>query len=153
MHLERTGVVQPRQPGSQAPPPSRQPFTGSPAGRRAWWAANCLGRGVPQMDWLTTRLQEGKGWLDALLSAPKLRFDESLRSRLPDRHGIYAISTAKVTHGEFLRVGRTKTAGDGLRQRIYQNHLMGNQKGNLRRQLVRDGKCSNLEQTKTWIRE
>jgi hypothetical protein len=104
------------------------------------------------MDWLTTRLQEGKGWLEALLSAPKLRFDESIRSKLPERHGVYAISTLNAPLGVFLRAGRTRTAGDGLRQRLYQNHLMGSQKGNLRWQLVRDGQCGALEETKPWIR-
>ncbi len=105
------------------------------------------------MDWLATRLKEGKGWFDALLSSPKLRFDESLRSKLPERHGIYAISIGNAAPGVFLRAGRTKTAGDGLRQRIYNNHFMGNQKGNLRQQLVNDGRCANLDQTKPWIRE
>lgn len=108
---------------------------------------------MTRMEWLATRLEEGKSWFDALISSPKLRFDESLRSRLPEQHGVYAISILNATLGVFLRAGRTKTAGDGLRQRIYQNHFMGNQSGNLRQQLVKDGRCVNLDQTKPWIRE
>jgi hypothetical protein len=48
---------------------------------------------------------------------------------------------------EFLR-----TTG-GLRQRIYQNHLMGNQKGNLRSQLIADGTCLDFERAKAWIQQ
>lgn len=50
-----------------------------------------------------------------------------------------------------LRAGRASGAG-GLRQRIYQNHLMGNQSGNLRAQLVRAGRCESLDEAKDWIR-
>ena len=51
--------------------------------------------------------------------------------------------------GDFLRAGRS---GD-LRRRIYQNHLMGKQQGNLRSQLVGHSVCSDLEEAKQWIRE
>ncbi len=105
------------------------------------------------MDWLVPRLDEGKGWFDALLTSPKLLFDESLRSKLPEGHGIYAISMRNATPGDFLRAGRTKTAKGGLRQRIYQNHFMGDQDGNLRKQLLRTGRCAKLEETKPWIQE
>lgn len=50
-----------------------------------------------------------------------------------------------------VRAGRTKGAG-GLCQHIYQNHLMGNQSGNLRAQLVRAGWCASLDEAKEWIR-
>ena len=101
------------------------------------------------MDWLTERLEGNRKILDQLLSAPKLPFDDSLRSRLPERSGLYAISIKDAQPSEFLRAGRTK----GLRQRVYQNHLMGDQKGNLRNQLVQDGECSDLDNAKEWIRE
>lgn len=83
------------------------------------------------MDWLTKRPEEGRQILDQLLSAPRLPFDQSLRSHLPERHGLYAISVKHALPGEFLRAGRTVRAAGGLRQRVYQNHLMGDQKGNL----------------------
>jgi hypothetical protein len=103
--------------------------------------------------WTDERLQAGKRILDALLSSPKLPFDETIRAKLSEEHGIYAIYIKSAAPGEILRAGRTKTAIGGLRQRVYQNHLMGNQSGNLRAQLVRDGVCSDSEQAKAWIRQ
>ena len=50
---------------------------------------------------------------------------------------------------EVLHVGE----GGDLKQRIYQNHLMGDQEGNLRKKLVRLGKCKTMEETKDWIRD
>jgi len=105
------------------------------------------------MDWLDERLDLAKLTLETLLSATRLPFDESLRARLPEAHGIYAISVKDANPGTFLRAGRTKSAVGGLRQRIYQNHLMGDQKGNLRAQLVNDGQCKDLDHAKAWIRE
>ena len=84
------------------------------------------------MDWLTERMKECERILHDLLSAPKLPFDEALRSQLPEQPGIYAIYVKAAPPGKVLRAGRTKSALGGLRQRIYQNHLMGNQLGNLR---------------------
>jgi len=104
------------------------------------------------MDWLTTRFDEMRRKLDELLLCPKLPFDESLRSKLPEQGGIYAIYKRDAGQGEVLRAGRTKTAAAGLRQRIYQNHLMGNQSGNLRSQLVRDKVCTDIEEAKAWVR-
>ena len=101
------------------------------------------------MDWISDRIEEGRLKLQQLLSAPKMGFDDTLRSKLPTQHGLYIISGRDSS---ILRSGRTNTAGDGLRQRIYQNHFMGDQRGNLRYQLVRDSICSSLEETKPWIR-
>ena len=105
------------------------------------------------MDWASDRLNEGKTILDKLLSSSPIPFDETIRSRLPAQHGIYAITVKGASHGDTLRAGRTKTASEGLRQRIYQNHLMGRQNGNLRAQLVRDSICANMEEAKHWIRK
>ncbi len=74
---------------------------------------------------------------------------ESIRSKLPDKPGLYAISEKSACAGEFLRAGRTDEGG--LRQRIYQNHLMGSQKGNLPQQLIGDGVCQDLNGAKAWI--
>ena len=63
------------------------------------------------MDWLTERLEGNRKILDELLSAPKLPFDESLRSRLPERPGLYAICIKDAQPGEFLRAGRTRCGG------------------------------------------
>ena len=105
------------------------------------------------MDWVAERLDQCRRVLDELLKAPKLSFDETLRSKLPERHGLYAIYVKEAPPGDVLRAGRTKSAAGGLRQRTYQNHLMGNQQGNLRSQLVRDGQCRDLDEAKVWIRE
>lgn len=104
------------------------------------------------IEWINVRLEEQRKLVDQLLSAPKLPFDDSWRSKLPDKHGLYAISVKNAPAGEFLRAGRTISAAGGLRQRIYQNHLMGDQPGNLRAQLVKDKCCSDNQQAKTWIR-
>lgn len=104
-------------------------------------------------NWLTERLEKHKEFVDQLIGSPELPFDASLRSKLPERQGLYAIRIRSSAASHYLRAGRTKTAFGGLRQRVYQNHFMGDQQGNLRSQLVRDGRCSSLEDTKAWIRE
>jgi hypothetical protein len=103
--------------------------------------------------WLNQRFGETQPIIDQLLSSPMLAFDQHLRSALPEQHGIYAIRVKEAKTGEFLRAGSTKTASGGLRQRIYQNHLMGDQEGNLRSQLVNDGVCEDLVKAKRWIQD
>jgi hypothetical protein len=100
------------------------------------------------MDWVEQRIGEAKSVLDRLLSAPRLSFDETLHSRLPDSKGLYAIHVEDEPAGQILRAGRTDT---GLRQRVYKNHLMGDQAGNLRAQLVKEGACADLVEAKAWI--
>ncbi|MGH9469709.1 MAG: hypothetical protein ACRD1N_05125 [Terriglobia bacterium] len=104
-------------------------------------------------NWLIESLDWAKLILGRLLDAPKLHFDITLRSRLPETHGIYAISLMDAPPGAYLRAGRTNSAAGGLRQRVYQNHLMGDQKDNLRAQLAKDGQCPDLDHAKIWIRE
>jgi hypothetical protein len=101
------------------------------------------------MGWLTERVGELTRIVERLLSSPELLFDSSLRSNLPEEPGLYAIYVREA--GEYIRAGRADAAG-GLRQRVYQNHFMGDQEGNLRSQLVRSGRCSSLEDAKSWIR-
>ncbi|MFA4964865.1 MAG: hypothetical protein WC709_04410 [Thermoleophilia bacterium] len=100
---------------------------------------------------LGARLARLEGDLERLLSAPVLRFDERCRSSLPEDHGIYRIFDPLRPHVT-VRAGRTKTAAGGLRQRVYQNHLMGDQRGNLCPQLVRAGLCSDLGAAKQYVR-
>ena len=97
-------------------------------------------------------MAERRQVLEKLLAAPGLPFDSRLRSSLPERPGVYVIYVVGAPAGEVLRAGRTKGA-EGLRQRIYQNHLMGNQRGNLRAQLVRGRECLDLQSAKIWIQE
>jgi hypothetical protein len=103
------------------------------------------------MDTFQQRVEELKGVLDSLLAATPHSFDQSLRSNLPEEPGLYMIFTSGNGPEEVLRAGRTSGAG-GLRQRVYQNHLMGDQSGNLRAQLVRAQVCRDLIEAKTWVR-
>ncbi|SRR6266508_2627356 len=103
------------------------------------------------MDWLDARIAEGRSFVERLLTADEHAFAAGLRAALPERPGLYAITEKTAQPGDVLRAGRARGKG-GLRQRIYMNHFMGNQAGNLRSQLVRDGICSSLDETKPWIR-
>lgn len=114
----------------------------------AFWRQHVESPSVDQR--YAQRVAEGMGWVDKLVSAEAVAIDSALRSRLPEVPGIYAFSRIGQATS-VVRAGRTKGAG-GLRQRIYQNHLMGNQSGNLRAQLVREGWCASLNEAKEWIR-
>jgi len=103
------------------------------------------------MDWEAIRTKELEDLLDHLISSPKHPFDGHLRSLLPDLPGLYVISVKGNEEGEYLRAGRTDEGG--LRQRVYGNHLMGDQKGNLRQQLTAKGICNDLESAKKWMQE
>ncbi len=101
---------------------------------------------------IAARLKTLESQLAQLLSSPVIRFDDGCRGALPEAHGIYRIfDPTKPDHT--VRAGRTKTAAGGLRQRVYRNHLMGNQAGNLRAQLVADRTCADLETAKSHIRK
>lgn len=103
------------------------------------------------MDSFEQHVEELKRLLDRLLAATPCYFDESLRSNLPEEPGLYVIFTRTNGLEEVLHAGRTSGAG-GLRQRVYQNHLMGNQSGNLRAKLVAGKICKGLREAKTWVR-
>jgi len=89
------------------------------------------------------RLSQARSRLIAMITSEPLLFDSSLRSRLPNKHGLYRIYFADDPGGT-IRAGRTKRAASGLQQRVYQNHYKGNQPGNTRQQLVRSGRCPDL---------
>jgi hypothetical protein len=101
-------------------------------------------------NWMEERRAALQRTLEELLRTPLIRFDEQLRSKLPPVQGIYAISMIGATPAEFLRAGKADVS---LRQRIYQNHYMGDQSGNLRQQLIKEGLCTVMAETKPWIRE
>jgi len=101
---------------------------------------------------IAARISALKSQLEQLLNSPAIPFNDHCRNELPERHGIYRIFDP-TKPDETVRAGRTKTAAGGLRQRVYQNHLMGNQDGNLRAQLVADGVCPDPETAKRFIRE
>lgn len=90
-----------------------------------------------------------KAMLCQLLAGPEIPFATLMPSHLPSHTGIYAIRAIDSLPSEFLRAGRTDVS---LRSRIYGQHLMGDQEGNLRNQLVVAGISSNMAAAKTWIR-
>ena len=101
---------------------------------------------------IAARLRALESQLAQFLGSPIIRFDDRCHSALPEAHGVYRIIDP-TKPDETVRAGRTKTTAGGLRQRVYQNHLMGNQAGNLRAQLVAAGVCTDLEAAKRLIRE
>ena len=109
-------------------------------------------RPIQQIQWLSHRLRQMETKLTRLLVSEPIKFDERCRSSLPEEHGVYRIFDP-LSPDQTVRAGRTKTAVGGLRQRVYQNHLMGDQAGNLRSQLVDGRRCGNLEEAKGNIRD
>jgi len=89
--------------------------------------------------------------LAQLLNRPAIKFDRNCRHALPETQGVYRIFDPDAPN-DTMRAGRTNGAAEGLRQRVYQNHLMGNQPGNLRAQLVNGKVCEGLEAAKEYIR-
>jgi len=98
---------------------------------------------------LCTRIEEMKVKLREFLDSTPIAF-ASTPAAFPASPGIYRIFDP-VEPAHTIRAGRA-TTGHGLRQRLYVNHLMGNQPGNLRSQLVADGVCENIDAAKTYIR-
>ena len=85
--------------------------------------------------------------LSLLLSADSVSYSDVTPRIFPEAPGIYVICDRA---GFVLRAGKTSAT---LRQRLYQNHLMGSQDGNLPAQLVGSGTCTSLSDAKEWIRK
>ncbi|MDF1597614.1 MAG: hypothetical protein P1T08_16165 [Acidimicrobiia bacterium] len=113
-----------------------------------FWRAHVKGQASDRP--YNQRAIEGMAWVERLMAAEPVLLDAGVRGRLPELPGIYAFSSIGQP-SEVVRAGRASGSG-GLRQRVYQNHLMGNQSGNLRAQLVRAGRCDSLDVAKQWIR-
>jgi hypothetical protein len=101
---------------------------------------------------LDTRVLQLREQLCQLIDSPSLRFDKKLRSNLPEKQGIYRIFVENEPQAT-LRAGRTKSASNGLRQRVYQNHFQGDQLGNLRGQMVGNGRCKDLKAAKQYLKD
>lgn len=84
--------------------------------------------------------------LAELVASPFVPFCDLTPSRLPDEPGVYCITDGE---GVVLRAGRT--IRQSLRDRLYRNHLMGTQPGNLGAQLVRAG-VGSRQTIRGWIR-
>jgi hypothetical protein len=87
--------------------------------------------------------------LEKLLGSNPISYSTATPSSFPDQKGIYIISS---NDGQILRAGKTGLGNAKLRQRLYSNHLMGSQGGNLPAQLVGSRECSSLLEAKDWIR-
>ena len=92
-------------------------------------------------------------YVEALVSSEPYRFDENLESMLPSQPGIYRIFENGAGWTSSLLVGRTRTATDELRYRIYQNQYTGNQKSNIKAQLVKSGRFKDQDEAKTYLEE
>jgi excinuclease UvrABC nuclease subunit len=90
--------------------------------------------------------------LKNLLSAKSFSFDHKLRAALPNKPGIYRISEHGANWDSSLRIGRTKSAQKGLQQRVYQNHYMGDQTGNIKAQLVVARRFNTQDEAKAYLR-
>lgn len=102
-------------------------------------------------DSIEARLVRLESELRSLLNSVALPFDDKISSALPKKVGIYRIFDPRKP-AETVRAGRTNTAAGGLHQRVYKNHLMGSQKGNLRAQLIRSGeRACDLAAAKQYI--
>jgi hypothetical protein len=88
--------------------------------------------------------------VEQLLDQTPIPYRTATPSSFPETKGVYVIVSSQ---GEVIRAGKTGEKNATFRQRLYQNHLMGDQAGNLRKQLVESGQCSSLETAKDWIRE
>lgn len=100
---------------------------------------------------IASNMRELEAHLSRLLAAPVIKFDRGCCGALPETHGVYRIFHPDLP-AVTIRAGRTKTAAGGLRQRVYKNHLMGDQPGNLPAQLVGGGVCISQEAAKEYIR-
>ena len=92
-------------------------------------------------------------YAEALVSSEPYRFDENLESMLPSQPGIYRIFENGAGWSSSLLVGRTRTATDELRYRIYQNQYTGNQKSNIKAQLVKSGRFKDQDEARTYLEE
>ena len=86
--------------------------------------------------------------VETLVNGRPVSYQEAKPSSFPTDRGLYVISDRRT--GEWLRAGLTK---NGLRARLYNNHLMGNQGGNLPAQLVKVGSALTLNAAKQWVRD
>jgi hypothetical protein len=72
--------------------------------------------------WMPANRTQCETLLDALLAAPVHHFDADLQNKLPEQHGVYAISVGEGDTTEFLWVGITHKSKRGLRRRIWEDH-------------------------------
>jgi hypothetical protein len=95
-------------------------------------------------------------WLDflkksyqRLVSTEPLHFAEITPSHIPEAPGVYLITAMNNKKEIPYYAGRTKN----LRQRIYNNHLMGPlSNARLKNYLIEAGECADISSAKNFIR-
>ncbi len=93
-----------------------------------------------------TRFEIGRQVVSRLLSSVRVPMGSATPASFPDEPGLYLF--ADRSSDEPLRAGESQS----LRSRIYRNHLMGSQPGNLPAQLIAGGEAENQNAAKVWIR-
>ena len=92
-------------------------------------------------------------YVKALVFSEQYSFGERLESVLPLEPGIYRIFENGSDWSSSLLVGRTRTATDELRYRVYQNQYIGNQRSNIKAQLVKSGRFKDQDEAKKYLEE
>jgi hypothetical protein len=72
--------------------------------------------------WMPANKTQCEELLDSLLAAPVHPFNAELERKLPEEHGVYAISVGEGDATAFLWVGITHWSKRGLRRRIWEDH-------------------------------
>jgi hypothetical protein len=102
------------------------------------------------MDDIKTRIEEMQKSLMTLLSADELTFDDSLRTRLPNKPGIYRILKKRSDWSASVYLGKT---GD-LRQRVFSEHFRGNSGAStLTRKMIARGDFAGEENVHEFLAE
>jgi len=86
--------------------------------------------------------------LEELLSRPSLKFSQMIPSLLPETAGVYLITKIEGDIEISYYVGRTRN----IRQRLYDNHLMGPlANARLKKYLIDNQISSTLDEAKDFI--
>ena len=90
--------------------------------------------------------------LGLLASSQAHLFDCDLESKLPEKHGVYAISVGDGEDTKFVWVGITDRSKRGLRRRVWEDHYKNpTNTSDLPNVLVKVGAATNTKDAKRWI--
>lgn len=91
--------------------------------------------------------------LERLLAAQQFAFDDSLKSQLPLKQGLYAIGQKNGDHVESLHAGQSRKADKGLRSRVWEQHFTQGAGSDLVQKVRDNQKAVTRENAKEWIRK
>src|SRR5260370_3577124 len=104
--------------------------------------------------WISINKAQSEDLMQSLLSSPVHSFDEGLQSKLPEKHGVYAISVGSGEDTKFLWVGMTHKSKRGLRRRVWEDHYKNpTNTSDLPKVLLRVQPAWRLGDAKRWITE